>query len=150
MAGVQNAQVADVVFSASQWLQLVGLGGAFGALGQGVRTIVGLKKLHDATSGQDTALSSAVAVDRLLISLAIGFVAGALAAGGIITDLSEVSTQQVFALAAAGYAGADFIEGFVSRVAPARDLPAGQEGIGVATPSPNTSPTPGAEDGAVG
>jgi len=148
MANVVNMQLADATFSASQWLQLIGLGGALGALGQGARTIVGLKKVHDATSTQEAPMRSALAFDRLFISLAIGFVAGALAATGLISDLANVTNQQIFALAAAGYAGADFIEGFITRVAPARNLPAGQEGIG--TGSSTTASAGFTDDGAVG
>lgn len=147
MAGLGNMQMVDATFSAAQWLQLIGLGGAVGALGQGIRTIVGLKKVHDATSTSDTSMRSALALDRLFISLAIGFVAGALAATGVVGDLSQVTNQQIFALAAAGYSGADFVEGFMSRVAPARTLPAGQEGIGTA-PAPGT--VGAGDDGAVG
>ena len=147
MAGLENMQLVDATFSASQWLQLIGLGGAVGALGQGMRAIVGLKKVHDATSTLETPMRSALALDRLFISLAIGFVAGALAATGLLSDLSQVTTQQIFALAAAGYAGADFVEGFMSRVAPARTLPAGQEGIGTA---PAAGGMVAADDGAVG
>jgi hypothetical protein len=147
MVEIGNMQLADVTFSAAQWLQLIGLGGAVGALGQGIRSLIGLKKVHDATSTEDMSMRSALAFDRLFISLAIGFVAGALAATGIITDLSKVTNQQIFALAAAGYAGADFIEGFVRRVAPAPNLPVGQEGMGTGT---TKTAAVAADDGAVG
>lgn len=137
----------STVFTAYDWLQLIALGGVVGALGQGVRMVVGFKKLHDATSGSNLGISDLVAMDRLLVPIGIGFVAGALAAASTITDLAHISGQQILAIAAAGYAGADFIEGFMSRVAPAGDVPAGQEGVGVAPiapapPSPLPAPSP--------
>src|SRR5258708_31811661 len=99
-----------------QWLQIVALGIIFGALGQGARTIVGIKKLND--YADDTNPSSAL-IDgvRLLISFGIGGVAGAFAAVTLITDLTKaVPLEQLFSISAAGYAGSDFIEGFISRI----------------------------------
>jgi hypothetical protein len=99
-----------------EWLEIVALGIIFGALGQGARTIVGIKKLNDYT---DDANSAAALVDgiRLLTSFGIGGVAGAFAAVTMITDPTKaITAQQLFAIAAAGYAGSDFIEGFISRI----------------------------------
>lgn len=102
--------------TAVQWLEVAILGIIFGALGQGARTIVGIKKLNDFADDTD---SSAALVNglRLLISFGIGAVAGAFAAVTLITDISKhVETQQLFTIAAAGYSGSDFIEGFIGRV----------------------------------
>jgi hypothetical protein len=102
--------------TAIQWLEIVALGIIFGALGQGARAIVGIKKLND--YADDTNPSSTL-IDgmRLLISFGIGGVAGAFAAVTLITDLTKtVPLEQLFAIAAAGYAGTDFIEGFISRI----------------------------------
>lgn len=129
------------VFTAFDWLEVIFLGGVVGALGQVVRMVVGFKKLHDATSGV-IGIGDMVATHRLLVPLGIGFVAGALAAASTITDLGHISGQQILAIAAAGYAGADFIEGFMSRVAPAADVPLGQEGVGVAPIAPAPPPPP--------
>lgn len=119
-------------FSVVIWLQIVALGGVMGAIGQGVRTIVGFKKLSDAASGQaSVTIPDLISADRLFVPLVIGFIAGALAGASTITNINEVSGQQMLALVAAGYAGADFIEGFMSRVAPAADVPAGEPGVGV-------------------
>jgi hypothetical protein len=98
-----------------QWLEIVILGILLGALGQGARTIVGLKKLYDYS---DDTSSMSVLVDgvRLLISFGIGGVAGAFAAINLVTDLTKIPAEQLFAIAAAGYAGADFIEGFITRI----------------------------------
>jgi hypothetical protein len=116
---------------AFQWLQLLGLGGMAGALGQGARTIIGLKKLSDAANSANVPTGDLVAVHKLVISLAIGFVAGALASIGIIENPRVVTAQQIFALAAAGYAGADFIEGLISRVSGTTQAKPGQEAVGV-------------------
>jgi len=120
--------------NATDWLQLIGLGGVVGALGQGVRMIVGFKKLNDAAGGRNAALTDMIALHRLIVPLAIGFIAGAVAAISAISNLADISGQQILALAAAGYAGADFIEGFMTRIAPAAGVPLGQEAVGVASP----------------
>jgi hypothetical protein len=138
----------DTTLSAYQWLQLIGLGGSVGALGQGARMIVGLKKLNDATSGTSTSVSDLLQINKLIISLAIGFIAGALAAAGAVADIDKVSVQQILALAAAGYAGADFIEGFMQRTQAAPSVSAGQEGIGTALPGSGGDGAIG--DGSVG
>ena len=94
------------------WLGILVAGIILGALGQGARTIVGLKKLNDY---KDT--SSAVFDGvRLLISFAIGGVAGAFAAITILPDSGQISKEQLLGIAAAGYAGTDFIEGFISQI----------------------------------
>jgi hypothetical protein len=119
------------------WLGILIAGIILGALGQGARTIVGFKKLNDYTD------AAAAAVDgwRLLISFGIGGVAGALAAVTILPGTEQVMKEQLFAIAAAGYAGADFIEGFISRFA----------GNGTSTGSNTGAPAANASaDGAVG
>jgi hypothetical protein len=98
-----------------QWLEVVSLGILLGALGQGARAIVGLKKLSDYSDDKNP-LSTLIDGVRLLISFGIGGVAGAFGAITLITDLSKVPSEQLFAIAAAGYAGADLIEGFITRI----------------------------------
>jgi hypothetical protein len=107
-----------------QWLEIVALGIIFGALGQGARTIVLIKKLKDYA---DDANSSTALIDgiRLLISFGIGGVAGAFAAVTLITDFTKaVQLEQLFTIAAAGYTGSDFIEGFISRISSGQGKPA--------------------------
>ena len=125
--------IVPVTMDAVGWMQLIGLGGVMGAVGQVIRMIVGLKKLNDAASNSTTSMTAMVEPSRLFVSIVIGAVAGALAAIGLAGDLSHVSTQQLLALAAAGYAGCDFIEGFMSRVASAPGAPAGQPAVGTQT-----------------
>jgi hypothetical protein len=102
--------------TAVQWLEIAVLGIIFGALGQGARAIVGIKKLNDYADENNP---SAALIDgvRLFISFGIGAVAGAFAAVTLIADLTKpVLLEQLFAIAAAGYAGSDFIEGFITRI----------------------------------
>lgn len=104
---------ANGITTAVQWLELVTLGGVAGALGQGVRMAVGLKKLNDqaATSTQPEPFQAS----RLATSLFVGFTAGAVAAISTVANVDNVSLQQFVALAGAGYSGADVVEGLVSR-----------------------------------
>jgi len=125
-------------FGVYEWLQIISLGGLLGACGQGARVIVGVKKLNDAANSQSkggeiVAVSDLVSTSRMLVSLAIGFIAGAFAAVATFgaNDLGAISGQKIAALAAAGYAGADFIEGFISRTASAGGTAAGEGAIGV-------------------
>lgn len=118
-------------FDATTWMQLLGLGAMMGALGQAIRSIVGLKKLNDAVSNSTASVSDVIEPSRLVTSLVIGAIAGSLASVSLITDVHAIASAQIVALLGAGYSGADFIEGFMSRVTPAPGTPAGQEAIGV-------------------
>jgi hypothetical protein len=112
-------------------------------LGQGVRVITGLNKIHEkaATEGKD--FSEVFQTSRFFLSLLIGFVAGALGAlvfEDIKVAFDQVHRQQtILTLLGAGYAGTDFIEGFVSKYLP---------GKRVAPPADTTAPrvAPGDED----
>jgi hypothetical protein len=143
----------SATLDAVSWLQVIGLGGAMGMLGQGVRAIVGIKKLNDAASGTPATTGDMIQPSRILISFGIGFIAGALAAVSLITDLAQVSAQQIFMLMAAGYSGADFVEGFMSRetvaVTIATTPTAYTPQIPAAPPQPATL-TPLTADGSVG
>ena len=53
---------------------------------------------------------------RLLATIALGFTAGSLAAISVgIDPRANIEATQFFGLVGAGYAGADFIEGFAKR-----------------------------------
>lgn len=91
-------------------------GGMLGALGQGIRVAVGLKKFNEenaskAASGKPTEEFS---TSRLVISIFIGAVAGALGmlvkGEGLAKD-GNFSTESIVTIIAIGYSGADFIEG---------------------------------------
>jgi hypothetical protein len=124
---------------AGQWIQILLLGGLAGALGQAARTVVGIKKVHDLAAAESVEPENLIVASRLFISLTIGFVAGALAILFIDFDIAKVSTSQILGLAATGYAGADFIEGIISKVAPSE---AGAPGSSTAT-VPGTPPPAG-------
>lgn len=123
---------------AGQWLEILALGAAAGAMGQVLRTIVGLKKASDEASAKGVSFADEIQPWRLVMSLLIGAAAGAVAALSTLdlTD-SKISVEQVLALLAAGYAGADFLEGFTTRFNPV--------GKAVTTPA-----MPQAPDGTVG
>ena len=95
------------------------LGGLLGMVGQGIRVVVGLKKLNDTAAAKKTEFKELFSTSTLMLSLLIGFVAGVLAligTSGIDTELVEKSTMMT--VIAAGYAGTDFIEGFVRKNIP--------------------------------
>jgi hypothetical protein len=100
----------------SEILNTLLLGGLLGAVGQGIRAIVGIKKMREETialEGTPQLLDS----KRLLGTLIMGFVAGLLATlpffDSKFTSHSDWSQQMILTLIAAGYSGVDFIEGFL-------------------------------------
>lgn len=91
-------------------------GGLLGALGQGIRIAVGLKKLSDSNTAKvaEGKTPDPFSSSRLLMSIFIGFVAGALGMivkGSTIAKNGDYNTEGIIAIIAIGYAGADFIEG---------------------------------------
>lgn len=93
------------------------LAGIMGALGQGIRAIIGLKQLADQNASAPPGTEDAFQAARLAVSLMIGFIAGALSGLALLDQLTHVSStnyQILLGLIAAGYAGTDAIEGFMS------------------------------------
>jgi hypothetical protein len=135
----ENRTVVEV-WNAVEWIQLIVLGGLLGAAGQGARVIIGLKKVADEAAAKGESSDDRIVASRLVISLAIGFVAGVVAAVLAGVDLSKISLQQVLALAGAGYVGADFIEGAMSRFVPSAE-PDSSKQLNVTPPkAPGTTP----------
>jgi len=101
-------------------LGYVVLGGILGAVGQGMRVIVGIKKqLEEAsTSGKKWGdwFEMKQLLLSLLIALTIGGIAGVLGAIGLLG--TEITKESIMALIATGYAGTDFIEGFMKTETP--------------------------------
>lgn len=95
-------------------IQALGLGFALGAIGQSARAVVGLKKTHDASTESET-FKENFNGSELLVSLLIGGIAGTFAMMAFLSKNVEVTQQSIIMLLAAGYAGADFIEGFVTK-----------------------------------
>lgn len=108
---------------AVQWTQILALGAFSGALGQGARVVIGLKKVGDTAAAENRDISELIVPSRLLISLLIGAVAGALTAVFTDVDVKAISFNTIAAFAAAGYAGADLIEGLISRILPQPKIP---------------------------
>lgn len=101
-----------------EWLQVLGLGMACGAIGQAVRVVAGLKKLSDVNGGVQ-GMQSALVPSELVVSLLIGATAGAVAAIGLpAAQAGQLETQTILTLLGAGYAGADFIEAFMKKATP--------------------------------
>jgi len=110
----------QVTLNATQWLTLIGFGAVLGAAGQLVRMLPGLKKFNDevAAKGADPRVLFSAA--RLVVSILIGALAGALGAVTMRFDPgASIDMNRVIALITIGYAGADFIEGFIQKYIPA-------------------------------
>lgn len=106
---------------ATTWLAGLLLGGLMGLLGQGARAVVGMKKLNDDAVAKGEALRDNFSPSQFFLSLMIGFIAGTLAMAGLMSGgeaLDKIEGQTLMTVFAAGYAGADFIEGFVNRNIP--------------------------------
>jgi hypothetical protein len=131
-------------------MQLLGLGAMMGALGQAIRAIVGLKKVNDAVSNTTASVADVIEPSRMITSLVIGAIAGSLASISLIDNINAVASAQIFALLGAGYSGADFIEGFMSRVTPSPGTPTGQESIGVGSATSTLPETSASAATAVG
>ncbi len=112
--------------SAAAWLELILLAGLSGAVGQCARIIVGIKKVNDQASATNQSMGSIIQLSRLVISLIIGFVAGVLAML-VLSPIAGIDAKTILAFAAAGYTGADFIEGIMSRYEPTPPAAGGQQ-----------------------
>lgn len=104
----------------SEFLSALILGGILGMVGQGMRVIVGLKKIYESL-GADEQFGNKMDWSRLSVSLVIGFIAGAF--GMILKiDYETVSTMIMtkdfmLSIIAIGYMGVDFIEGMMKNLA---------------------------------
>jgi hypothetical protein len=105
--------------SVTDWLELILLAGLAGAVGQCARIIIGIKKVNDMASATNQSMGDIIQLSRLVISLLIGFVAGVLAVLVMSPNIHAITASTIMAFAAAGYTGADFIEGIMSRYEPA-------------------------------
>lgn len=102
-------------------LQLL-TGGLLGLVGQMLRFLVGYKKLNDEALKGGKAVADMFQTTRFILSLIIGFVAGVIG----VVSLSEFTEsifsikvkETVLTLIGIGYAGTDFIEGFIKKYIP--------------------------------
>jgi len=103
--------------TATNMLMLILLGGLLGAFGQGLRVVVGLKKVYDQAHADKADFTSLFDTSKLVVSLFIGFLAGGIAI--LFMDKPVMGKELYTMLIGTGYAGADFIEGFVQKTLPA-------------------------------
>ena len=103
----------------TDWVLALLLGGILGMIGQGIRMVMGLKKANDEASARGERLKSELDGSRLMVSLLIGFIAGAVAIIGLTgtTNLASLTKELIVTIIGAGYAGTDFIEGFIKKSA---------------------------------
>jgi len=102
----------------SDLLQLIAIGVVAGAFGQGLRAIVGIKKASDEAASEGTTLrSEGLDVSRLVFSLFIGAIAGGVGilsiTGFQASAVANITAETFFGVVGIGYAGTDFIEGFI-------------------------------------
>ncbi len=104
-------------------LILLVLGGLMGLLGQGARTVIGLKGMADDAKALNLSPNDLFQAARLFTSLMIGFLVGLAAAlayviaHGSVPDLAQ-NYQILVGFIAAGYTGTDFLEGFIAQYLP--------------------------------
>lgn len=138
----------------NELLQNILLGGVLGLIGQGVRVFAGLKKLSESkkTDGDDS-----FDTRRLMVSLLLGFLAGAIGVLTLVDDTGTLilvddegnkkSQKDVWIkLVAIGYAGVDFLEAFLTKYIPATTGAAAagnadNAAAGAAAGNPVTPPT---------
>lgn len=94
--------------------------------GQILRIVVGLKKMNDEAAKKQISAKSLFMPSSLVISLFIGFLAGVLAIISLSSFKSDFFNDQnakqvMMAIMTAGYAGTDFIEGFIAKYLPTAD-----------------------------
>ena len=104
--------------SPEKLLTFISIGILLGAAGQGVRAIVGWKQLHDKAAATNSSVQDLFQLQTLLMSFGIGAVAGVCATLGLVASKTEWDMRSVLGIMAAGYAGADFIEGFATQYLP--------------------------------
>jgi len=108
---------------AIQALTFIGLGAIVGALGQGARAAVGIKKELDSRQSQW------FNGRELGISFLLGAVAGGVAALAQYGPNVEVTKEMLLGFAAAGYAGADFVAGMMQKWVPGSRSTSAQPGL---------------------
>jgi uncharacterized membrane protein YeaQ/YmgE (transglycosylase-associated protein family) len=113
------------------------LGITFGAIGQCARMIVGIKKTFDEANAHEKSIAEVFDVKQLVVSIIIGAIAGGLASLALVNNPGQLTKESIFGLITAGYAGADFIEGFMRN----EETPTKKIGGEVVAPAADTSQT---------
>ena len=110
--------------TALDWITGILLGGLLGILGQGIRIIVGLKKLNDEASAESVSFGSKFQTGRLGLSLLMFFPAGALPMTAFSPPPASPNppTDLITPVVGAATAATDFIEGFIHKYLPLRSV----------------------------
>ena len=95
------------------------LGGILGAVGQCLRIVLGLKKIHDEAVQKNQRIRDLFDKGQMWTSFLIAFIVGTVAGIlGIIDFMGqEITRQFILTLIGVGYAGTDFIEGLILKKA---------------------------------
>lgn len=98
------------------FLSYILLGAVLGIIGQGLRIIIGLKKQNDAASSAGKKLTDVFDFKQMMISLVISCIVGAAAGslGMLQFYQAGITKELIISLIMIGYAGTDFIEGFIN------------------------------------
>ena len=91
------------------------LAGLLGMVGQMIRIVVGLKSMVDQANALDKSPKDLFQGSRLIMSLMMGFATGVVAALTLGLVSKEIAQGDAIKLIALGYAGVDFLEGFISQ-----------------------------------
>ncbi|WP_396267245.1 hypothetical protein [Ideonella sp.] len=96
---------------AMEWMPLLGLGALMGACGQLTRVVAGFAKARREHKNEP------IYAQQLVVGLLIGAVSGVLAMLTIAAGpTTKFDTTALLGLAAAGYAGVDFLEGMSGKL----------------------------------
>lgn len=126
------------------------VGGLLGTVGQGVRAIAGLKKMSTDSQNKGLNAGDLFSPRWFFVSLTIGFIAGVIATLTLGLDkvlkVDPNNIQVMLGIAAAGYAGTDFIEAFASQFSggllpPAATAADRKQGGATAAGGPRQPPT---------
>lgn len=139
--------MADPVqFSATELLGVLAVSGLLGMVGQGARTVAGLKKLNDLADSTRVSSADLFLASRLVVSMIIGFIAGVVAALSVGVDkllhFNSDNIPLLMGIAAAGYIGADFIEAFTRKLGATKAPDVPEEWRNLPEPAPVPSPVP--------
>lgn len=126
----------------ADWVQVIAFGALLGAAGQIVRVVAGLKKLNEEASRKNVEAAKLFSTSQFVFSILIGAVAGLLGALSLGVNPKElITTDKVISLLGVGYAGADFIEAFMTK----RGVMGGAgSGAGAAGEPTGSTPAPAA------
>src|SRR5260370_13055854 len=119
-AGVGAHTKGRVTMDPNQTLTFVALGALLGAAGQGARAVIGIKKEIDQAKSTGKTVSDWFDGKELSLSFVLGAIAGILAAISQYGPDVQVSSNLMFGLSAAGYSGADFIDGIMQKWLPGK------------------------------